>query len=244
MAFNFYGTLTTGQWEEFKKFALIQKTDIQARILWLNRELLTVGVFTTIYDDGTNLPVSFTAAPTTSYAAKLLQAYRILGGTPERDMILRTSDQPVFLTTAPHMQVQTDGTVAGGFSDLFTNGKRYRGTQRFDRDLGFIIERFKKWQLEAIKRKREHLEFKIKRALDYSDQLQIERDLLQAMIAPASDTSVDNQIINIEKLFHRPGAMNVIDNLLDIFGFGIGRPGDTAYPNTTTEATTEEQRLF
>jgi len=244
MAFNFYGTLTTGQWEEFRKFALIQSSDIQARILWLNRELLTVGVFTTLYDSATNLPISFSAVPQTSYASKLLQAYRILGGNPERDMILRTSDQPVFLTKASPMVVQRDGTVTGGFTDQFTNGKRYRGSQRFDRDLGFIIERFKKWQLEAIKRKREHLEFKIKRALDYSDQLQIERDLLTIMTAPASTSTVDDQIVKIETLFHRPGAMNVIDNLNDIFGFGIGRPGDTAYQNAEQVAQGEDQRLF
>ena len=106
------------------------------------------------------------------------------------------------------------------------------------------MEQFKKWQLEAIKQKREHLEFKIKRALDYSDQLQIEPTFLQAMIATTTTTDVLGQIANLVSLFHRPGAMNVIDNLNDLFGFGIGRPGDTSAENPTDVAQADEQRLF
>ncbi len=245
MAFNFYGTFTTGQWEELRQFAIIQAGDIGPRIVWLQRELTTVGVFVTQYDDTTNAPVSFTVAPSTSHGAKLLLAYRCLGGFPERDMLLRTSDDPVHLTTAaPLNSDDPSGSPTGGFSDLFSNGKRYRGNQRFDRDLGYPMEQFKKWQLEAIKQKREHLEFKIKRALDYSDQLQIELAFLQAMVATTTTTDVLGQIANLVSLFHRPGAMNVIDNLNDLFGFGIGRPGDTSAENPTDLAAADDQRLF
>src|SRR5512135_2597198 len=245
MAFNFYGTFTTGQWEELRQFALIQAPDIGARIAWLSRELSTVGIFSTLYDPDTNLPQSFTVTPVTSHGAKLLQAYRALGGFPERDFLLRTSDQPVFLMPGPPIDTNDASGVAQlGFSDQFSNGKQYRGNQRFDRDLGYPIERFKKWQLEAIKQKREHLEYKIKRALDYSDQLSIEKDFLSAMIIPGTTTDVQGQIANLVALFHRPGAMNVVNDILDIFGFGIGRPGDTAVPNTTDVAQADNQRLF
>jgi hypothetical protein len=245
MAFNFYGTFTIGQWEELRQFALIQATDIGARVAWLNREIATVGTFNTIYDPNTFLPVSFTAAGPTSHGAKLLQAYRALGGFPEQDFLLRTSDQPVYLTQGPAVNMKdASGVAQGGFSDVFTNGRRYRGNQRFDRDLGYPMEKFKKWQLEAIKQKREHLEYKIKRALDYSDQLQIENVFLQAMIAPASTTDVNGQIANLIALFHRPGAMNIIDDVLDIFGFGIGRPGDTAVPNEIQTIPATDSRLF
>ena len=106
------------------------------------------------------------------------------------------------------------------------------------------MEQFKKWQLEPIKQKREHLEFKIKRALDYSDQLQIEQKLLSMMIAPASTVDVNGQIADLITLFHRPGAMNVVDDVLDIFGFKIGKPGDTAVPNTVVVAEADNQRVF
>ena len=242
---TFYGTFTLGQWEELRQFALIQATDIGARSAWITRELATVGIFSTIYDPNTNFPVSFTVAGPTSHGAKLLQAYRALGGFPEQDFLLRTSDQPVYLVQGtPVIMNDASGVAQGGFSDVFSNGKRYRGNQRFDRDLGFPMEKFKKWQLEAIKRKREHLEFKLKRALDYSDQLQSEKTFLNMMIAPGTTNDVNGQIANLIALFHRPGAMNVIDNILDIFGFNIGRPGDTAVPNEVQVAPATDQRLF
>ena len=236
---------TSGQWEELRQFALIQASDIGARIGYLNRELTTVGIFSTQYDPSTSFPSSFTVTPATSHGAKLLQAYRALGGFPEQDFLLRTSDDPVYLTPgAPLNTNDTSGIMTQGYSDQFSNGKRYRGSQVFDRDLGFPMEKFKKWQLEAIKHKREHLEFKIKRALDYSDQLQIETTFLTSMIQPGTTTDVNGQIANLIALFHRPGAMNVIDNLNDIFGFGIGRPGDTTVPNTLNIASTDDERLF
>ncbi len=245
MAFNFYGTFTTGQWEELRQFALIQATDIGARIAWLNRELSTIGLFSTIYDSSNSHPLSFAVVPSTSYGAKLLQAYRALGGSPEKDFLLRTSDQPVYLLPgAPIDTNDASGVATQGFSDSFSNGKRYRGQQRFDRDLGFPMEKFKRWQLEAIKHKRERLEYKIKRALDYSDQLQIEQQALTSMIATDSTTSVEGQIANLIALFHRPGAMNVIDNINDLFGFNIGRPGDTSIPNELQVAEANDSRLF
>jgi hypothetical protein len=244
MAFNFYGTFTTGQWEELRQYALIQAPDIGARIAWLQREQATVGLFSTQYNSD-NTPLSFTVTPATSHGAKLLQAYRALGGFPERDFLLRTSDDPVYLMPGPPIDTDdASGTAQLGFSDSFSNGKQYRGNQRFDRDLGYPMEQFKKWQLESIKRKREHIEFKIKRALDYSDQLQIEIDLLTAMISPGTTNDVQGQIANLVTLFHRPGAMNVLEDLADIFGFNIGRPGDTSAPNTIVEADADNQRLF
>src|SRR5271157_5830105 len=183
MAFAFLGTFSTGQWEELRKFALIQAPDIGARIAWLNRELLTVGIFLTAYDQNTNLPISFSVVPNTSHGAKLLQAYRALGGSPEQDFMIRTSDQPVYLTAGPPVDMNdASGLAQGGTSEVFSNGRRFRGTVKFDRDLGLPMDKFKRWQLESIKHKREHLEFKIKRALDYSDQLQIENTFLNTMI--------------------------------------------------------------
>jgi hypothetical protein len=242
MAFSFYGTFTTGQWEQLRRFALVQAADLGARIAWITRELSTVGIFETQYDSNSN-PISFTCAGPTSHGAKLLQAYRALGGTPETDFLMRTSDQPVFLTQGPPIQMNDpSGAAQGGSSTTFSNGRQYPGAQRFDRDLGYPIELFKRWQLEAIKRKREHLEFKIKRALDYSDQLQNEKTFLSAMVISQTTTDPNGQIANIIAKMQVPGAANVVNNLQDVHGLNIGGIADTAIPNPIAAADAGNQR--
>ena len=187
---------------------------MKERVRWLGSELIRNGTFITEYDEATNYPKRFVVSPPSSYGAKLIMAYRILGGVPERDMLLRTSDQPVFLTRGVNISQDPNNTNSG-YSDLYSNGRRNRGGQRFDRDLAIQVEKFKKWQLESIKRKREHLEFKIKRALDYSDQLAIEMKLLQTMLDSNSGQTVDDFITKINQLMFRNGAANVVDNIND-----------------------------
>ncbi len=185
------------------------------------------------------MPLSFSATPG-SYADKLIQAYRILGGVPEKEMLLRTSDDPVYLTSGSNLSTR-DGTVTGGFSDVFSNGRRFRGGQRFDRDLGLQVDRLKKWQLESVKLKREHLEFKIKRALDYSDQLQNEAKLIGSLLGDGIG-SVDDQILQVELAMSVPGAANVVENPDDPFGLFIGGAPDFTYDDAEQVAAQEDQR--
>lgn len=229
MAFNFYGTFTTGQLQQLIDFSKIQERDLKARQAWLTAQVTRNGVFTTEYDSKTFMPVSFTASQG-SYAAKLLQAYRILGGTPEKDFMLRTRSQPVFLTRGKNIDTGVTGVdPTAGYSDVMTNGRRIRGSQRFDRDVGVMVDRLKGWQLEPIKRKREHLEFKIKRALDYSDQLLQEIKVLDVLLDDTSGRQVDDLVRNIQLTSVRTGAANVVEDLLDIFGLNIGRVADPTY---------------
>jgi hypothetical protein len=228
MAFSFYGTFTTAQFEQLRIFAKVQERDLKERRKWLQAAMERNGLFATEYDLATSLPVRFEATAG-SYAAKLLIAYKALGGTPEKDMLLRTSDQPVYLTRGTNISSNAGTDPTSGYSDTFTNGRRYRGTQRFDRDLGIQVDRLKSWQLEAIKRKRERLEFKIKRALDLSDQLQREADAIDALLDITGGTTVDDQIRKVQAYMFRTGAQNVVDDPTDIFGFGIGRIFDPTY---------------
>jgi len=226
MSFNFFGTFTTGQFNEFVDFSKIQEQDIKDRIAWLRRQLDLNGAFSTEYDDEDTIPVSFSCGPPYSYGAKLLQAYKILGGRPESDMLLRTSDKPVYLTRGVNI---SDDNPTSGYSDMFSNGRRFRGNQRFDRDIGLKVQRLKTWQLEIVKRKREHLEFKIKRCLDYSDQLEIEIKNLEKMIDDSTERSVDMQVASIQGDMFTPGSMNVIESD-DCFGLNIGKVGDKTNP--------------
>lgn len=208
-------------------FAKVQERDLLDRKTWLKAQLDRNGVFTTEYNSATFMPKSFSA---TGYAGKLFVAYKALGGHPETEMLLRTSDQPVFLTQGTN--IAPDGTdTSSGFSDMFSNGRRNRGGQRFDRDIGMQVDRLKSWQLEAIKRKRERLEFKIKRALDYSDQLQREIEVINILLNADGGATVDDQIQKVELYMFRTGAQNVVSDILDVFGFGIGKPLDPTNPS-------------
>ncbi len=242
MAFNFYGTMTTGQFNKLAEFSLVQERDLKARLEWLSAQLTRNGLFITEYDEATHLPRSFQASYG-SYGEKLLRAYRILGGNPEQDFLLRTSDKPVFLTRGVNINTSTASTDAtSGYSDVLSNGKRIRGSQRFDRDVGLIVDRLKSWQLEAIKRKREHLEFKIKRALDYSDQLQKEIEVLNVLLDGESGRQVRDMIRNVQLTSTRTGAHNIVDDLLDIFGHGIGRVKDFTFAPDIMEGKEEDLR--
>jgi hypothetical protein len=241
MAFNFFGTFTTGQWQAFKAFTQIQRKELVLRQQWLQKQLIMNGIFSTEYD-GPN-PVSFSASAG-SYAAKLLSAYKILGGVPEQDMLLRTRDKPVFKTKGTNIVDQSPGQTEGGYSDVYSNGRRERGSQRFDRDLGLLVERLKDWQLESIKLKREKLEFKIKRAMDYSDQLKQEIDLISVLLGvDISIGSVDDQIISVETQMATPGTMNVVDDLDDIHGLRIGKPGDLSEDNAIGQGVDKNERV-
>ena len=241
IAFNFYGTFSTAQLQELVDFSNIQEQDISDRILWLGRELEMNGVFTTIYDPITKYPTSFSCSPPSSYGSKLLQAYKILGGTPERDMLLRTSDQPVFLVKGTNIS-NDPNEQSSGYSETYSNGRLYRGTQRFDRDIGQKVQRLKLWQLEAIKRKREHLEYKIKRCLDYSDQLQNEIDQLTTIIAPNNSKSVTSMIGDIQGSMLLPGTMNVVNSTSDFYGLEIGQVADKTSPSDLETAAANKLR--
>lgn len=238
MAFNFFGTFTTGQWEAFKAFSRIQERELRLRLAWLNRELVRVGVFSTAYDKTGSVPVSFTA---TGYGGKLLQAYRILGGVPEQTMLLRTRDKPVFKERATELTVDEDATVSGGFSDVYSNGRRERGGQRYDSDLGIQVEKLKAWQLDSIKFKRERLEYKIKRALDYSDQIQQEIALVTQLLGTGRG-SFQDQVTSVEVVMVRPGSANIVSDLSDLHGLNIGRPNDITFSDANLEKDTDAER--
>jgi hypothetical protein len=229
MAFNFFGTFTIAQWEAFKAFTAIQEYDLEARKDWLEKQLNNNGKFTTTYDSD-NLPVKFFA---TGYAGKLLEAYRILGGYPEREMLLRTRDKPVYLVRDEVERRNSSNTVTGGYGDTYSNGRRWRGNMRFDRDLGLIVEKIKDTQLESIKLKRERLEFKIKAALDYSDQL--EQEIVQINVAITElQFWVDLVEVNMES--------HVTDG--DEFGLSIGEVADYTDENAGDEIASKNQRTL
>lgn len=249
MAFNIFGTYTTAQWNEFTAYVAIQRVDLQARFNWLSAEQARVGIFNTDYGND-NFPTpynpddpstGFTCIPDSSYGAKLLSAYRVLGGVPEDDMLLRTSDQPVFLTRGTSAATGEDASKTG-YSDLYSNGRRDRGGMRFDRDLGLKVNLVKNPFLETIKRKRERLEYKIKRALDYSDQLQNEMNSITALLGTGPG-SLDDLLSQVTSQANLPGSFGVVNNPNDKFGLGIGRVGDQVFSDSANASSGQDERL-
>ena len=228
--FNFYGTFSIAQFEQLRVFAKVQERDLLSRQIWLSAQLQRNGIFSTLYNQQTNMPLSYDVAPPNSYAAKLMVAYRALGGVPEKDFLLRTMDQPVYLNRVDNISPNEGSNPTSGYSDTFTNGRRIRGSQRFDRDIGTKVDKLKAPFLESIKHKREHLEFKIKRALDYSDQLQNEINAINVLLDTTSNATVDDQIRTIQQYMFRTGAQNIVSDLADIFGLNIGRVFDVTNP--------------
>lgn len=229
MAFNFFGTFTRAQWFDFRDFASVQRVELEARKRWTKAELTRTGVLACTYSDDNSTPISFQASPKT-YIGKLLLAYRMLGGVPEHDMLLRNRSQAVFLNQG----VDTDDIPA------YSNGRVPRGDQRFDRTLGLSVEAMKNWQLEAIKAKREHLEFKIKRALDYSDQLEQELEVLSNLI---DSIAIDEQVMTIENTISQPDRYNIPSGVGDRFGNSIGRVGDGSFSDAGIAAATGNERV-
>ncbi len=238
MAFGFFGTFTTAQLDLLRTFSKYQEQDLKKRAEWLRAELGRVGDFTTLHDDDDVYPTEFSATPG-SYADKLLTAYKILGGDPIRDMLLRTSDKAVFKKRGSD-PAENPGDPTAGYATEFSNGRKDRGNLRFDASVGTKVNRLKAWQLEVVKHKREHLEYKIKRALDLSSELKSEIAVLESMMAEDDgivSLNEQNQVVRtggvdflhteIYAEASLPGSLGVIDSP-DQHGLAIGPVADTA----------------
>ncbi len=171
MAFDFAGTFNRSQFDRFVAFVQSQKSYIPDRLGHLYSEQRRIGSISFAYDaDG--VPTGYaTAKPPDSYLAKLMSAYETLGGDPFFDLNVRNSTQPVFL-------VKADEAVA---PQRFSNGEIYRQPGLGDAYTSEIIRQMRGWLEDSLHYRRAYLERKIRRALDYLDQLQAEIDLLNVV---------------------------------------------------------------
>ena len=172
MAHDFLGTYNTSQLQRFISFAQAQLVDVTARVTHLTAEINRVGSIVMTYDSG-GTPKTYEASPNDSYLGRLLAVYEILGGDAFYDLNLRSREQPVYLikgdeTTTP--QMMSNGEVVGlpGQADAPT---------------AVIMQSMKAWLLETFDYKRDYLEHKIRRTVDYSDQLQDEISMLNTIVA-------------------------------------------------------------
>lgn len=202
MAFLFQGTLTVSQLERFKSYVREQAQLIDARINHLQAEQARVGNLAFAYDSG-GMPIALANDPPTTYCGKLYGAYVALGGDVEFDLQVRSTAQPVF-------QLAGDETQD---SQLMSNGEVLSVLGLSDAESTFLMQKLRGWTEGDLGRRRESLERKIRRALDYAEQLAAEVSQLQLLKASAdTDGSLESMIAEIDSLASNRQYMAITDD--------------------------------
>ncbi len=175
MAFEFLGTFTASQFSRFSTWVQAQVGQIPARIQHLNAEIARIGGLAFSYDSG-GVPTFIQPSDTTTYIGRLFQCYEALGGDAEFDLQVRTMSQPVFKTTGtPNNPPQ-----------LLSNGEVQGQPGLGDAPSAEVLRTLRDWTYDAQFYRRDLLERKIRRAMDYVDQLNAEVTLLGQIQADAS----------------------------------------------------------
>ena len=170
MAFEWNGTFTRSQFERFRSYVLEQVQLIDARIAHLNAERERVGDLSFAYDSG-GLPTHVTADPPTTYIGKLYGAYEALGGNVEFDLQVRSTNQPVF-------RLAGDATRA---AQLLSNGEAINVQGLGDAESAVTVQSMRGWVAGDLGRRRDAIEHKIRRAIDYAEQLRREASELELL---------------------------------------------------------------
>jgi hypothetical protein len=162
MAFNFLGTFNKTQWERYLAFARAQIPLVDARIGYLQREKDRVGGVSFDYQGG--VPVTILPPGTTTYIGKLFAAYEVMGGNPFLDLPIRARNQPVYTIRGsevvnPHTMSNGEAIGAPGLADAVT---------------AVLSRQSREWIDPMIRARFDRLERKIRRAVDYADELELE----------------------------------------------------------------------
>lgn len=190
MGFDFLGTFNKSQFDRFVAFAKAQLPLIDARILHLEAEIRRVGVYVMKFDKGK--PIGYVATPSDSYLGKLTAAYEVNGGDPFYDLQIRTMSDPVFLMKGTETKAPT----------MMSNGEPKTAPGLADAESAIMMQKARGWLDETLRHNRDRLEHKIRRVVDYGDQLNSEIAALKLIRQGVSvDDSLENVISEVYQLF-------------------------------------------
>lgn len=194
MAHEFLGTFNKAMFDRYVGFTRSQLPLLDARILHLQAESFRMGLVVFRYDRG--VPIGYAANPPESYLGRLLAAYEVLGGNPFVDLRVRLSTDPVFLLPG-------DETID---ATTMSNGEVLAGKGLADAPSAILVQELKSSFMDTVYRRFDHLERKIRRAMDYVDQLQTEIQILSLLkqVATEVDGSFENLVGQIEQLISDP----------------------------------------
>lgn len=202
MAYHLGGTFNKSQFDRFAAFARAQTSDILGRIKHLTAERIRIGSLVFTYENG-QIAKKYQPDSPSSYLGRLIACYEILGGNALDDLNIRSLSQPVYLLpgdeTRPAQQL-SNGEIMGlpGLGDGPSAN---------------LMQQARAWMPETLHYKRDYLERKIRRMIDYSDQLKAESDLLQKIAAAKeSGSSLEYILDQITQLLADPTYMAATDD--------------------------------
>lgn len=213
--YDFLGTFNKSQFTRFIAFARSQRPHIEDRINHIRREQARLGTLVFTFD-ANNVPETVTASPASSYLAKLLAAYEVLGGNPFLDLRARTMDQPVFVRRGSET---LPASITSSGEVLPTKGLKDAFSAELVRSLRGPLQ-------ETMQRRFSSLERKIRRTLDYSDQLSKERATLELYQEAATvEGSLEYVATQIQNLLGDPNYRAIYDdNGADPLGLNVYAP--------------------
>jgi hypothetical protein len=195
--FEFLGTFNRSQLDRLAAYARDQLVHVDARVLHLTIEQSRVGFLKFSYDSA-GRPTTYSTGGTGSsptYIGKLMAAYEALGGDPFHDLQARSSvDQPVFFQKG-------DEAVS---AKILSNGEPLPQLGLADAPSANLAKQVKSWIGPSLDR-RAAIERKVRRMIDYGDQLQTEIEELK-IIQKTSETegSLENLLAEINLLLADP----------------------------------------
>lgn len=199
--FDFLGTFNRSQFDRLAAFARDQLPLVKARSQQLLLEKSRLGTLIMVKDPK-GRPTGYAASDPNSYLAKLLRAYEILGGNPFFDLRVRSMAEPVFLLKGDEVNPPR----------FFSNGEPKSEAALADAPSAQLVLQMRSWLVEAIDRK-DYLERKIRRVIDYGDQLQAEIDQLEKITRAAEqDGSLEFIIAQVGNLLRDKNYRAIADD--------------------------------
>lgn len=227
---DFLGTFNKSQFTRLAAYARSQMVYIDLRIQHLTIEQQRIGFLQFAYDTG-GRPTSYsTGSPGfTTYIGKLMAAYEVLGGDPFYDLQVRGMNDPVYYLKG------TETATA----KMMSNGEPVPLPGLSDGDSGNAVRSMKSWTRGSLDRL-EKLERKVRRAIDYADQIQNEINELGLIKKSIEvDGSLENLIALVGQLLIDPSYRAIADDKgKDPFGKYTHAPM-SSYDQGGTRAPTE-----
>lgn len=208
MAFEWLGTFNASMFNRLVAYAKDQLPLIEGRIKHLSTEQSRLGLLM-MAKDSAGRPTGYEPPSANTYLGRLVAAYEILGGDVFHDLQVRSIGEPVYILK---------GTEVSS-SKFFSNGEPIPQAGLADAPTANLVTEMRAWMSDSMNR-RDYLERKIRRVLDYGDQLQIEIDRLkQIQGSVEAPHSLESIIATVNQHLSDPGYRATLDDKgQDIFG--------------------------
>jgi hypothetical protein len=229
---DFLGTFNKSQFTRLAAYARSQLTYLDKRIQHLTIEKQRIGFLQFAYDSA-GQPTSYaTGQPGfATYIGKLMSAYEVLGGDPFYDLQVRAMSDPVYYRK---------GTETAQ-AKVLSNGEPVPQQGLADGPSGNAVRSIRYWTEGSIDRL-DRIERKVRRAIDYADQLQSEINILTSIRKSVEVSgSLENLIALVNQLFTDTSYRAIADDKgKDSFGKVVYAPM-SSYDQGGTRAPVEGQ---